>query len=273
MNNIEDKILQKIKNEKLHPKPIWYFLARDYSLWSLVFISVLLAGLSIAPIIFIGTNVEWSYIKHINSNPYLFILYILPYPWIILCIITTYFAKLSWTKTKSGYKFQGKYIIIISILSSLILGIILNLYSLGKNIDDRFHDQFAIYKNVETRKQENWFNPTEGRFIGIIKNISTSTFILFNERANMELLVFYDPSVPGYEFLEENNKLRVIGYGNNGEPFIACAIFPDNLLRPKERVDAREKIKEKIEARFVAHPECKDIVEIGRANFKPSIVR
>lgn len=272
--NLEQKILEKIKNEKLSPKPIWYFLIRDYSLWLAVILSIILASLSIAPIIFIFSNLEIEYIKHISSNIFLFILFILPYPWIILCAITTYLAKKAWFQTRSGYKFQGKYIVIISVITSLILGIILNLYTFGKVMDDGFHNNsFGFYKNLDDRKQENWFNPKEGRLIGIVKNVSSSTFVLFNQKNNFEEIVNFDETVPGFTFVNESNQIRVIGYekDNSKDSFFACAIFPDNLepgrSRPEFTKDRKKDMQNKMKDRFETNPECKEMFEAGRANY------
>jgi uncharacterized membrane protein YidH (DUF202 family) len=139
--NLEDKILQKIKTEKITPTPFWYFLVKDFSLWALVFLSVVLATLSIAPIIFILQNLELGYAKHISPNTFTFIIFNLPLFWITLCALTTYLATLSWDKTKNGYKFKGSYVLTISFLVSLILGIFLNLWNFGRLIDNRMRER------------------------------------------------------------------------------------------------------------------------------------
>jgi len=269
--NLEEKIIQKIKDDNLKPKSIWYFLAKDYSLWAFVVLSVLLGALAIAPIIFISSNFEPGYIKHISNNQITFILSILPYPWIILCILTTYFARVAWKHTKTGYKFQGKYILIISVLTSLILAIVANLYSLGKEIDDGVGNRsFGMYKNMDTRKQENWFNPKEGRLIGAITVISTTSFTLFNEKNNYEEVVNFDETVPGQEFVDTANVIRVVGFEDGDKTFFACAIFPDNILPPNQRKSPKE-MQDKMRQRFETNPECKEVFDNGRANFQPKI--
>ena len=243
---LEDKILEKIKHDNLKPTSIWYFLIKDYSLWLAVFVSIILAALSIAPIIFIISNSELGFIKHISSNMFLFILLILPYPWIILGCLTTYVAKKSWCQTKHGYKFEGKYVVIISILSSLILGILFNEYNTGKFMDEEAGQSgFGYYKSVEGRKQENWFSPADGRLIGIVQEISTTTFNLYNDKNHYTEVISFDETVPGQEFVVADNNIRVIGYENDNKDFFACAIFPDNFQPGKQR-EIRGKMQEKI---------------------------
>lgn len=262
-NQIQEKVIAKIKEDQLKPKPLLYFIARDYSLWLLVVLTIILASFCIAPIIFIIQNIEYGYIKHISSNIFLFILLILPYPWLLLGILTTYFAKKTWERTKHGYRFNGKHIVTYSIFASLALAFALNNWNIGKDIDDQAsREGFGYYKSVEQRRQENWFNPDEGRFIGIVSNVSTTSFILNNENNNFSETMYFSYDVPGIEYLSVDNPVRLIGYKNDDDTFFVCAIFPSSFEPIKQREDVREKIKQN----FVIHPECKEIFEKGRAN-------
>lgn len=278
--NLEDKILNKIKEEKITPKPFWYFLAKDYSLWSLVFISIILAAICIAPIIFILQNLELDYVKHITGNIFSFIFMIFPYPWIILCAITTYFATIAWEKTKNGYKFDGKKVFVISFLISLIFGIFLNFWNFGRKVDNEFKSaSFGNYQTFEERRREIWFNPNEGRILGTVEKVATSSFEITNEEKNFNKEIFFDENLPGRNNISEGKDVRVVGFENEQEEnkFIACAIFPDGLPPEKKLSnqkynknkdkDNRENIKRDIKDHIKTHEECKKIFEKGRANF------
>jgi len=273
--NLEDKILEQIKDKQLKPKSFWYFLIKDYTLWFLVFISVILASISIAPIIFIFQNIELGYIKHLSDNIFLFILWALPYFWIILCIFTTYLTMKAWEKTKHGYKFDGKKVFAGSLFASLILGGILNYLSFGKRIDDEFKNiSMGNYRSFEDRRDGYWFDPETGKLIGKITNVSTSSFIIFNQKNNFIKEIFYDETTLGDDNLITENNIRLIVYNN-----FACAIFPDNF-KP-EMKNMKEKGKKEIlkllasttsesEENKYIHEECKNIFENGRAYFKPT---
>jgi hypothetical protein len=270
--NIEDKILAKIKDEKMKPRSIWFFLARDYSLWSLVLISILLASFSFAPLIFITQNFEPWHIKHLTNNPVSFILYTLPYTWIILCCVTTFLAIKAWENTKHGYKFDGKYVFICSVLASLILGIIFNLLDYGRTMENEFHIlSFGKYKTFEERRDENWFSPEDGRLVGFVSGISTTSFLLSNNKNDFQINIYFDDSVPGSEYVNDQNKIRVIGFLNDGSQFIACSFFPDNLMPPKthspESNELRQARIEKMKNIFETYPECKEMFNNGLANF------
>jgi hypothetical protein len=277
-NNIENKILQKIKDENLRPKSLWYFLVKDYSLWSMVFVSVILAALSIAPIIFIIQNLELGYVKHITNNPYTFVFFILPYPWIILCCLTTYLATLAWEKTSHGYRFPGTKVFVCSLLTSLALGVVLNMWNFGRRVDDEFHTaSFGNYKSFAEKRNEFWFNPSEGRIIGAVTNIGSTTFVIFNSPNNFTKEIVYDNTIPGTDNLEIDNHIRVVGYSDTDEDglpnFIACAIFSDQF-EPQANSNHRNLPPNlSTGSSTFLHPECQKIFEQGRASFRPRINR
>lgn len=279
---LEDKILNKIKQENIKPRPFWYFLLKDYSLWSLVLLSIILAALSIAPILFIFSNLEYGFVKHISNNLFVFILTTLPYHWLLLLFVTTFLAKLAWRRTKNGYKFEGKYIIIISTILSLIFGIILNQLHLGKKLDENIKDPvFNSYKSVEGRYEENWFSPSEGRVLGVIVSLSTTSFEIYNKKNNLRQTVTFSDDVPGVEFINTDNKVRVVGFQDSDNNFFACAILSDNFLPPRERSEDEKKDfqikmkenKERLKQIVALNPECKDALDKGRANFKKEPMR
>lgn len=265
--NLENKILNKLKEENIQPKSVWYFIIKDYSLWSLVFVSIILAAICISPIIFIFQNLELGYAKHINGNAFVFTLIMLPYAWMILCGVTTIFAMFAWEKTKHGYKFDGKYILVSSFLASLILGIVFNQWSFGRFIDDEAgFVSHGNYKSFAERRDENWFKPDEGRLVGIVKDVSTSSFTITNSKNNYIQVIVFDQSVPGSEFVDSLNKVRVIGFTDNGT-FIACSVFPDSLGQIRMSSTTKEERMDKMKEILQTYPECQEMFDKGRANF------
>lgn len=269
--NLENKILDKIKAEHIRPKSVWYFILKDYSLWSLVFLSVILGAIAISPIIFIFQNLELGYAKHITPNIFTFVLFMLPYGWILLCAVTTFFATLAWERTKNGYKFDGRYVFACSFVASLILGIIMNEWSFGRFIDDEAgHMSYGSYKSFDERRDENWFNPDEGRVVGIVHDISTTSFELNNSKNNFTETIIFDESIPGAEFIGEDNKVRIIGFTKDGG-FVACSIFPDKLSQIKMSTTTRQERLDKMKDILAIYPECKEMFDQGRANFHRQI--
>ncbi len=275
MENLEEKIMNRIQTDKIEPTSFWYFLMRDFSLWFLVFLSIVFSTLTVSPMIFILQNMETGFLMHITNNYYLEIIKSLPYMWLFLGLGSAYFAKVAWTKTKNAYKFDGSYVWIVSIILTLIFSILLNIYSgnkFAKFLDDNVYEKsFGYYKSLEARKQENWTQEKNGRFIGIVKKVTSSSFSLYNQKTNTTLEIDFKSDAPGNEFIELENKLRVVGYKSEQDKlegpndFTACAIFPDNF-EPNKRRGRPERPEIKTET---SDENCKQILAKGRASFKP----
>ncbi len=266
--NIEDKILEKIKNEKIKPTSFWYFLVKDFSLWGAVVLSIAFVSISLAPIIFILENLESDYIKHISKSQLNFYFHILPYPFILFAIIFICIAIFSWRKTKNGYKFEGGKILIVAGILSLILAILLNNLAVGKIIDDNFHDPvFNSYKSIQNRKIENWDRPDLGRLVGKITGVSTSSFELSHNQHTEQ--IEFDEGTEGKQFINIDAEVRVVGIDVEEKSIDACVILPFENSRSSLKNNSHQH-NENFKRNKISE-ECKKILEIGRANYtKPS---
>src|SRR3989339_797248 len=99
-NNIPNQVLEKIKNIK--PTPRWQFLLRDYSVLK-------------------------------------FLLITLPYFWLVFLLLFLLAAYYNFKNTKQGYKFPFYKISLISILSSMLIGVFLYNLGIAQAIEDSFN--------------------------------------------------------------------------------------------------------------------------------------
>ena len=249
---LENKIIDKIKDEKLKPTSFWYFFFRDFSLWGAVILSIIFVSLSLAPIIFILNNLETDYIKHIDQSPLNFYFHIIPYPFIIFALLFTFLAMVAWQKTKNGYKFEGRKILVVSGILSLIFGILLNDFTIGKILDDNFHDPvFNSYKSVQERRMENWNHPEIGRFIGNVSEMGDSSFSLVTDKQNF--VINFDEEFDMTANLVLGETVRVVGVYDNEGYIDACIIIP--LDKNKEVIIDR------------TNPDCRTVISIGQVSY------
>jgi len=52
MKNISGEVLKKIKDNSIKPKPRWYFVTKNYFIWSLFAISITLGSFAFSMVIF-----------------------------------------------------------------------------------------------------------------------------------------------------------------------------------------------------------------------------
>ena len=80
--NFTQKILEKIKTEKIAPTPAWQFLVKDSLIWIFFGLSVLIGSVSFAVITFIVFND--ATFELLKNNWLIDCLKILPYFWFAL---------------------------------------------------------------------------------------------------------------------------------------------------------------------------------------------
>ena len=124
MNDLlPERIIEAIKRQGIEPRPRWHFLLKRSVLWSLVALSTVLGGISVAVIIFIFIDHDANARAYLNESFFVDLLETIPYLWFgtlfLLVGITQYAVRL----TKSGYRYTTTRIVGAVMVSSVVLGI------------------------------------------------------------------------------------------------------------------------------------------------------
>ncbi len=172
MINLEDKdfninVLQKIKEEKLTPKPKWQFLLKNSLIWTLGVLSLILGAISTSLIFYMLTGEESGFgpgsPRDLES---LFV--IVPFFWIIclafFAVSVFYYIK----HTKKGYKYSPKLIVLGTLIISLFLGSTLSSLGVDKLVDDVLGARAPMYDRVINPRIDYWSNPNSGRLTGMV---------------------------------------------------------------------------------------------------------
>lgn len=189
-NNFDQKLVAKIKEEKIAPKPRWHFLLKDYVIRITGTISLLIGAGAVSVMIYLFKYNGWEIQEQTNKNFWEFFLLTLPYFWIIFLGFFIFVLYYNLQHTKRGYRYSLWFIIATSILSSVLLGGVFFLLGLGEKIDNVLGEQAPFYNTVINRHLNFWFNPEEGRLIGIVNAT--------NEDRSFELI---DPSGEAWQVI------------------------------------------------------------------------
>jgi hypothetical protein len=171
MANISEKVLEKIKEEKIIPKPRWQFLLKNYVLWTIFGASIIVGSLSLAVILHTTFENDWDIYRYLDKSLLEYILISLPYFWIILLAILLAVAYYDYRHTKTGYRYRYYWIVLGSILVSFILGLGFLRLGMGKEIDEVFTRHVPYYSGTLKHKKEIWSHPEKGLLAGRIKII------------------------------------------------------------------------------------------------------
>ncbi len=166
--NFDQKLVAKIKEEKIAPRPRWHFLLKNYVIWAAGIIALLIGAAAVSVLIYLLKYNDWEIYDQAQKSFGEFFLLTLPYFWLIFLGIFVYILYYNFKHTKRGYKYPVWFIYLFSILISVILGAIFFLSGLGEEIDDVLGAQVPWYDTVINQQVPFWSNPLEGRLTGIV---------------------------------------------------------------------------------------------------------
>ena len=173
MSKLSSKILDKIKKEKVTPKPRWYFVLMHTLLGTAVLSSIFFGGIAVAIVIRHFMLTDWEMARQFAGGSIRSFIMLVPYIWIIFIGITILLADLLFKHTKKGYKLQPWKLVAGSIAISLILGGLFYVTKADKPIEEGLRNNLPPYQQWQIRKSQIFIAPEKGVLAGTISKINS----------------------------------------------------------------------------------------------------
>ena len=228
MRNISDKVLKQIEENNIKPKPRWHFLTKNYFVWSMFGISVILGSFAFSIVLFIIKQLDWDIHNYVGDSILRNVFISLPYLWIIFLILFLGVAYYNFIHTKRGYRFKFISISLISLIISIVLGITLYTSGYSENLEKIFSQKIPYYHKLVYTCEKQWMRPEKGLLAGIITEIelTENSFILKDLNNNLWKVDFYQTIWKGKLFPSPNLKIKIIGKITDKNYFKAIEIRP-----------------------------------------------
>jgi len=174
MDNLGDKVLKKIKEECICPKPRWQFLLKDYFIWFLFLISLFLGSLAFCVALYVLSTNDWDLYRYLHTTLVGHILISIPYIWILFLALFISIAYYNFKYTKSGYRRETYFVVGLSVVGSLFLGAFLYTLGAGEKIEDFVAASVPVYEKIACcgARKDIWDQPAMGLLGGEIVNTS-----------------------------------------------------------------------------------------------------
>lgn len=173
--SISQKILAKIKLDKVKPKPKWEFTLKNSILWLIFVVGIIVGSLAFSVVIFMATHTDWQYFA---SGPIKQLLIGLPYFWLIILILFLAIVFYDFKKTEKGYKYNPFIIILVSIIISIAIGSAVYAVGGGEKLEDVFYQKVPFYQKVVEHRGKFISAPEKGRLPGVILNVSQDSIMV-----------------------------------------------------------------------------------------------
>lgn len=237
--NFDAKLLEKIKAGKISPKPRWEFLLKNYIVWAVGLLALLVGAAAISVMIYLFQYNDWNLYELTNKSFAEFFLLTLPYFWFIFLALFVFAVYYNFKHTKSGYRYSIYVVIIGSVSLSIILGSSFYALGLGGKIDNILGRQAPFYDRFINRHLDFWFNPDEGRLVGLVASPLENNYFVLVDRSSGEWIVTYQ-STDDEHFIIPGQPVRMTGKETGNHEFRADHLW---LLIPAhgffDRFDAR----------------------------------
>jgi hypothetical protein len=199
--DFNQKLLNKIEEKHLAPKPRWRFLLKNWVIWIAGILALLLGAMAVAVFLYLFRHNDWALRASTDKGFWEFFFLTLPYFWLVFFGLFVFIVYYNFKHTKKGYLYPLPFVIIGGLLACLFLGLVFYKVGLGRIIDDVLGRRMPLYGEIFNPQIDFWSAPEEGRLAGVVVGAT--------EGGDLVLL---DPSGKEWEvaFMEQVGEVRLM---------------------------------------------------------------
>lgn len=221
-----ERIINKIKDQKIKPKPRWSFTYRNMLMWFIMVLSVIAGALAFSIILFAIQQIDFDLIAHMSHSRFEWWLGLLPFIWIISLIICTAISVYGLKYTRKGYKLSLKNLIAINISLSILAGALFFIGGGASWLENKFASNINNYESVNAKKVKMWSVPEEGNLSGYISEVYDSSMLIKDFNDKMWIIDLGSAKISQMVKLEKDELVKIIGEMTSDDQFSAIQVRP-----------------------------------------------
>lgn len=224
-----EKIISKIEEEKLKPKPRWEFVFKNYFLWTIAVLSLIFGAISFSLIIYLFNSSGSIFSDRFGASLFEIFLAIVPVFWLLFLALFIFLFCLNLKKTKKAYKYSLFFILLIGLISSIALGTSFCMFGFSKKLDSVFGKNInsVVYSRFMNPQLDFWSEPEKGRLSGVVSDLGSDKSLYLVDKDSKEWLVLYtNLNTPHVLRIEKGLPVRFFGEKLSNDQFKAVRIMP-----------------------------------------------
>jgi hypothetical protein len=175
MSTISDKVLAKIKTEKISPKPRWQFQLRDGSQWLGFSLLIIITVAAIGLLMYFWSDGPWFHAGRFAPG---LLFGRMPIILIATFLVGGLIALYDFRKTGRGYKISLKIVGLVLVALVALAGWLFYSLGLSQGLDSAI-SKTPFYQDRQMYMMQVWQNPSEGLVAGqIVKIVDGQSFYL-----------------------------------------------------------------------------------------------
>ncbi|HUX80754.1 MAG TPA: hypothetical protein VMV38_00290 [Candidatus Paceibacterota bacterium] len=224
------RVLGRIADERLSPRPYWEFAFKNYFFWGVGALSVLFGALAFSALIFDIENVDWRFALVTHSNLPSFFFDVVPVVWIVSLILFMLIGYINVRRTNHGYRYPLPLIACGAVLTSLVIGMAFYTTGFGGAVEGFAGAHLPFHQSILVTEHAWWLAPEKGllggRIVSATPNITS--FMLRDFKGALWTIDGSDLRVPDRIAVARGGIVRVVGVPivASSSEFHACFVFP-----------------------------------------------
>ncbi len=208
LNNLEEKIINKIEKDKVRPLSRSFFFTKRMMCYFLLAFFFLLAGLSLSVLFLIIRYGDFDIYLVLGESPWVFFLQAFPYFWLIGVLVFLAFAFYRTRKSDTAYHYPLVYQGLVGLALIVVLALGFYFSGLSQKVETYLADN-SIYRQVNYFRSS-WDNPDKGLLAGTLE-IEKGELILQDFKGVSWKLEGGNNFLLGQGLLQDGKKIKVIG--------------------------------------------------------------
>ncbi len=244
---LADKIIERIEQEGVTPKPRWRFTLLNRLFWLLWGVSILFAVASAGAMIFALANAGWEFRAVTHDSFVAYLVDVLPLFWIAAIVLLLLLAHETVRRTKLGYRYPVKTVVGFGALGVLLGGFVLFASGWAQDVEQGFGKRIPLYHPALEYQRRIWVNPERGLLAGEVTATEPeyATFTVRTFDGVVWIVNGDDLRDRDRAYLTAHRVVRMVGVpafraGDASSTFHACFVFPWEVYGRKPFEAARD---------------------------------
>jgi hypothetical protein len=208
---LSERVLATIQEEHVEPKPRWYFLLREWVVWVVALVALVLGSIATALTLYIRDASRFIE-RQVELSNLASVFHAIPAIWVVLFAVGVFYTVYALRETKRGYKWNPLWLVMGALALSIGLGASAFAMGAGEPIDRYLISNAPMYKPLSGYRPEMWMHQDAGVVAGIVEETNEESFLV--RTIHGELLEVATTPETALELIDDVHpgmRVRVVG--------------------------------------------------------------
>lgn len=231
VKNLKERVLLQIAKDGVVPRSRFVCKCNEWGIWLLWLCTIIVGAIMFSEVMYISMHSGVEFYELTHENLVRFVISSLPIIWIVTLCSMVALTVLHIRLTKCGYRYSLMFVLGTSLVLTVVVGLVFNVFGVGKRIDMLMSHMPMPYQTVEDRQAYLWAHPEDGRITGMmIGTVGTTSDGIFLDVVDREWVLKTDELTESdRSLLISGERVRLIGKAIRMESpraFVVCSVHP-----------------------------------------------